>query len=461
MFAVIDIETTGGSLAQGSRITEIGCVIFDGEKVTEVFSTLINPECNIPPFITKLTGISNEMVQSAPRFFEVAEKLVKLTEGKIFVGHNVQFDYGHIKHEYKMLGYKYERDTFCTCRISRKLLPGYASYSLGNLTKLLSIPLENHHRAQDDAVATTEILRRLILEHGIKVITSLKKAGKEPDLNELLESNTLKELPEKTGVYYFYDHEGNIIYIGKANNIRKRVISHFRNKSASKTLHMRSLLADIDFELTGTELMALLIESAQIKKHQPRFNRSQRRLEYKFGVYASETKEGYTELSIDTIRSNIRPLAWFVSEKEAKSYLEKITERFNLCKRYTSLQQINGACFRHQLKMCNGACVGKEDVTEYNLRVRDFISTLEIPLPDVLLIDKGREEDERSAILVEDGIYKAHGFFIPAYISNPSEIKDNLKKVDFHPDFHHILRSAIHRKKYFKLIELDKVQELL
>ncbi|HNR20783.1 MAG TPA: exonuclease domain-containing protein [Bacteroidia bacterium] len=461
MFAVIDIETTGGSLAQGSRITEIGCVIFDGEKIVEVFSTLVNPECNIPPFITRLTGISNQMVENAPRFFEVAEKLVKLTEGKIFVGHNVQFDYGHIKHEYKMLGYRYERDTFCTCRISRKLLPGYSSYSLGNLTKLLSIPLQNHHRAQDDAVATTEILRRLILEHGIKVVTSLKKAGKEPDLNELLESNTLKDLPEKTGVYFFYDHEGNVIYVGKANNIRKRVVSHFRNKSASKTLHMRSLLADIDYELTGNELMALLIESAEIKKHQPRFNRSQRRMEYKFGVYDELTKDGYIELVIDNIRENTRPLAWFGSAKDAKTYLEKITERFNLCKRFTALQQINGACFRHQLKMCNGACVGTETPYDYNQRVQEFMSTLEIALPDVLLIDKGREEDEKSAILIEDGIYKARGFFNPAYITHPHDIKNHLQKVDFHPDFHHILRSAINRKKYFKLIELNKVQELL
>lgn len=461
MFAVIDIETTGGSIAQGSRITEIACILFNGEKITEVFSTLVNPECNIPPFITRLTGISNEMVANAPRFFEIAEKLVKITDGKIFVGHNVQFDYGHIKHEFKSLGYKYERDTFCTCRISRKLLPGYSSYSLGNLSRLLNIELTNHHRATDDAIATTEILRRLLIEHGSKVVTSLVKQGKEPDLNELLESDTLKDLPEKTGVYYFYNHFGDIIYIGKANNIRKRVFSHFKNKSTSKTLRIRSQLADIDFVLTGNELLALLIESAEIKKHQPQFNRSQRRIEYRFGIYNAENSNGYIELSVGDINRNIKPLAWFSTEKEAKTYLEKITDRFNLCKKYTSLQQLDGPCFRRQLKICNGACEGLETPNLYNERVLDYINTTEIKLPDALLIDKGREPDEKSAILIEDGIYKAHGFFNPAFVNHPDEIKELLKPVDFHPDFQHILKSAIHHKKYLKLIELNQMHELL
>jgi DNA polymerase III subunit epsilon len=460
LFAVIDIETTGGSIAQGSRITEIACIIFDGEKIVDRFSTLINPECNIPPFITGLTGITNEMVLSAPRFFEVAEKIVKITEGKIFVGHNVQFDYGHVKHEFKMLGYKYERDTFCTCRTSRKLLPGYSSYSLGNLSNALSIDLKNHHRAEDDATATAEILHRLIIEHNEKVVRSLVKPGKEPDLNELLESNALKDLPEETGVYYFYDHEGNVIYVGKAKNIRKRVVSHFKNKSAGKTLRMRAQLADIDFTLTGNELLALLIESAEIKKHQPQFNRAQKRTEYKFGVYDQMHKNGYIELVVDKIRNDVKPFAWFSSDKEAKIYLDKITDRYNLCKRFTSLQQTSGPCFRRQLKICNGACIDAETATDYNARVQEYINSLDINLPDVLLVDKGRNTSEKSALHIENGMLKAYGFFDPHFITNSFDIKEQLTPMGFHPDFQNILRSAIHHKKYCKLIELNHQPEM-
>lgn len=460
MFAVIDIETTGGSIAQGSRITELACIIFDGEKIVDRFSTLINPECNIPIYITGLTGITNEMVLSAPRFFEVAEKIVKITEGKIFVGHNVQFDYGHVKHEFKMLGYKYERDTFCTCRTGRKLLPGYSSYSLGNLSRALSIDLKNHHRAEDDATATAEILRRLIIEHNEKIIRSLVKPGKEPDLNELLESNTLKDLPEETGIYHFYDREGNVIYVGKAKNIRKRVVSHFKNKSAGKTLRMRTQLADIDFTLTGNELLALLMEAAEIKKHQPNFNRSQKRMEYKFGVYDQMHKSGYLELIVDKIRNDIKPFAWFSSDKEAKLYLDKITDRYNLYKRYTSLQRTSGACFRHQLKICNGACMNEESHGDYNSRVQEYINSLDINLPDALLIDKGRTSTEKSALLIENGMLKAYGFFDPHFISNAFEIKEQLTSIDFHPDFQNILRSAIRLKKYYKLIELNHQPEM-
>lgn len=161
MYAVIDIETSGGR-AQVDKITEIAIYIHDGEKIVDEFSTLINPETYIPPFITRLTGINNEMVTSAPKFYEVAKRIVLMTEGHLFVAHNASFDYRFIQEEFKRLGYNYQRQTMCTVQMSRKIIPGMDSYSLGNLCQNLGITINNRHRAAGDALATTKLLELLI-----------------------------------------------------------------------------------------------------------------------------------------------------------------------------------------------------------------------------------------------------------------------------------------------------------
>ncbi|HOI87387.1 MAG TPA: 3'-5' exonuclease, partial [Lentimicrobium sp.] len=161
MYAIIDVETTGGNFAS-ERLTEIAIYLHDGEKIVDEFSTLINPEQSIPFMITRLTGITNEMVAGAPRFYEVAKKIVEMTEGATFVGHNASFDYNFIRHEFKRLGYNFRRQTLCTVRMSRKLLPGLPSYSLGNLCEMLGIRIENRHRAAGDALATVKLLELLL-----------------------------------------------------------------------------------------------------------------------------------------------------------------------------------------------------------------------------------------------------------------------------------------------------------
>lgn len=165
MYAVVDIETSGGR-AQIDRITEIAIYIHDGEKIVDEFSTLINPEVYIPSFITRLTGINNEMVANAPKFYEIAKKIVLMTEGHLFVAHNAPFDYRFIQEEFKRLGYNYQRQTMCTVRMSRKIIPGMGSYSLGNLCQSLGIALNNRHRAAGDALATTKLLELLLIKAG-------------------------------------------------------------------------------------------------------------------------------------------------------------------------------------------------------------------------------------------------------------------------------------------------------
>ncbi len=164
MFAIIDIETTGNSYKYG-QITEIAVYQHNGQETTGFYSTLIKPEMDIPLFITRLTGISNEMVENAPRFYEVAKKIVEITAGRIFVAHNVHFDYRFVREEFKRLGYNYNRKTLCTVQLSRKLLPGHRSYSLGNICAAKGIEINGRHRAAGDALATTRLFEILVKEN--------------------------------------------------------------------------------------------------------------------------------------------------------------------------------------------------------------------------------------------------------------------------------------------------------
>jgi len=210
MYAIVDIETTGGS-SRIEKITEIAIIQHDGEKITGEFSTLINPERNIPYYITSLTGITNEMVGDAPRFFEVARTIVELTEGRTIVAHNAKFDYSFIREEFKSLGYNFRRDLLDTVTLSRKLIPGHKSYSLGNICSDLGIRIEGRHRASGDALATAELFR-LLMERDDLISSRnhrLIKNTRLSKLNPCLDPSKIEMIPEEPGVYYFYDEKGN------------------------------------------------------------------------------------------------------------------------------------------------------------------------------------------------------------------------------------------------------------
>lgn len=161
MFAIIDIETTGNNYKFGN-ITELAVYLHNGQKITNYYSTLINPGIDIPYYITRLTGIDNEMVKNAPKFYEIAKTIIELTAGCTFVAHNVKFDYNFIKEEFARLGYIFNRKTLCTVQLARKLLPGHKSYSLGKLCSDLEIDINGRHRAAGDALATVQFFEKLL-----------------------------------------------------------------------------------------------------------------------------------------------------------------------------------------------------------------------------------------------------------------------------------------------------------
>ena len=296
MYAVVDIETTGGKYNE-EGITEIAIYKFDGLKVVDQFISLVNPEKPIQPFVVNLTGINNDMLRNAPKFYEVARRIVEITEDCVLVAHNAKFDYRILRTEFKRLGFDFERRSLCTVELSKKLIPGQASYSLGKLVRALGIPLSDRHRASGDAQATVKLFKMLLAKDIEKNI--LKDAVKlEPKRQiDTRLVYILEDLPGITGVYYFHNEEGEIIYIGKSRNIKKRVTQHFTNEQR-RAREMQKEVSSVSFEATGNELAALLKENQEIKHNKPKFNKVLKKNIFSHALYHSTDEDGYINLKI-------------------------------------------------------------------------------------------------------------------------------------------------------------------
>jgi len=457
-YAIVDIETTGGS-PKTEKITEIAIYVYNGKKIVDEFVSLVNPEKNIPYYITALTGISNEMVTDAPKFFEIAKQVVEITEDKILVAHNASFDYKFIKSEFKSLGYDFTRENMCTLRLSRKLLPGHRSYSLGKLCADLGIEIENRHRAAGDAQATVQLLGLLLNQANVMDKREVLKQSISPHLRNLhpdLDKKTIDKLPEETGVYYLRNDQNQVVYIGKSKNIRKRVMSHLSNNGSRRSIELKESIAGIDFEITGSELIALLVESSEIKKHGPRFNRAQKRKTMQYGLYADKDEKGYFLLAIDKTanRINQSPETCFQNKAEARAILSKLIERHWLCQKLCGMYDTEGACFHYEIRQCNGACIGKESPDIYNKRVVKALSAFYYEQKNMLIIDKGRENHERSVVQLENGKYIGFGFLNTeeSYLQL-EDIRDCIRIYEDNRDIQQIIRTYLNRHEVEKIIK--------
>ncbi|MFD0762049.1 exonuclease domain-containing protein [Lutibacter aestuarii] len=436
MYSIVDIETTG----QGAKITEISILVFDGKKIIDEFTTLINPECHIPPFITNLTGITNAMVGSAPKFYEIAKKIEEITLDTIFVAHNVNFDYHIIQQEFKNLGFNFKRKKLCTVRLSRKLIPGLNSYSLGALCASQNITIKDRHRAKGDAEATTILFKKLLKldTYGSVFHSFLNPKSRQATIPPLLPKKIVDELSTKTGVYYFKNSKNEIIYIGKSTNIKQRVLSHFYDKS-KKEVAMCLEIENITFEETGSELIALLLESAEIKKHYPKFNRAQKRANESIGLFSYEDRNGIVHLAYNRLKLISNPLMKFYNETECRLFLEKLCETFELCPKYCHLQSNVSSCFHFQLKKCKGICRNQESTSSYNKRVQNAVASIKYNTENFIIKETGRTKKEAGIVLVVNGIYKGFGYInntkkatsITDYYNHIAAQKDNndVKKI--------------------------------
>ncbi len=455
MFAILDIETTGGSPAS-EKITEIAIYFHDGQKVVDEWSTLINPEKNIPYFITGLTGISNEMVASAPRFYEVAKEIVERTEDHTIVGHNVNFDYSFIKSEFKRLGFNFDRKTLCTVKLGRKYLPGHKSYSLGKLCKELGIQIHDRHRAAGDALATVKLFEMLLAQQkGNGEFAQISEpAGRYKNLNEHLTVNDIENLPEECGTYYFFDDKQQLLYIGKSKDIRHRVLSHLGNAKTKRALEMKQRIHSISFELTGSELIALLKESREIKDQKPMYNRAQKRSSFYWGLYTSRDDFGYITFRLQKISETADdPVTCYNNKKEAREAVTRMVEKNWLCQKLSGLYQTDGACFHHSIRQCNGACIQGEAVSAYNKRAELLLDSLKLDRGNVLIIDKGRSHDERSLVRIEKGMYMGYGYISvnDTYLSIDHMLECIKPELD-NRDIRQILKNWLKNNKVEKML---------
>jgi DNA polymerase-3 subunit epsilon len=450
-YAIVDIETTGGS-PKSSKITEIAIFVHDGKAIVDEFTTLVNPETNIPAYITSLTGISNEMVANAPCFYEIARKIVEITNDAIFVAHNVLFDYNFVRAEFKSLGYEYKRDTLCTVKLSRKLLPGYKSYSLGNLCSDLNIIIEGRHRAAGDALATTKLFE-MLLSHQQNIEPNGFTLNDYKDLHPLLNLDEIKNLPEECGVYYFHNENGEILFIGKSRNIRNRVLAHLANTESKKAQKMRSEIVSVSYEITGSELVALLLESEETKTHKPIYNRTIRKTSDNFGIFNYIDDQGFIRLKIDTLKSNDEnPILSFDRAETAKGFMRQLVDKYHLCLKFCGLYESLWHCFNYEIGLCYGPCAGKETAESYNRRVQHVIDHVLQFNPGFLIIDKGKNENERTAVLVKEGIYKGFGYFNTSCVNSQSEILECIEKANEDKDANQIIKNYIARNKVEKII---------
>lgn len=451
MYAILDIETTGGQFNE-EGITEIAIYKFDGHEVVDQFISLVNPEIPIQPFVVKLTGINNAMLRSAPKFFEVAKRIIEMTADCVIVAHNASFDYRILRTEFRRLGYDFESQTLCTVELSKKLLPEQPSHSLGKLVRALGIPMADRHRASGDALATVKLFKILLekdLEKEIvKDFIKLEiQKGIAPKLLDIV-----SKLPAKTGVYYIHNEKGNLIYIGKSRNIKKRINQHFTGTS-TKCKKIQAEVFTVTYDETGSELVALLKESEEIKINKPIYNRAQRKSIFELALYAEKDEKGYINLKLQKADGRKKEITSFTSIQEGKNALFRITSHYNLCQKLTGLYSTKTNCFQYSIKECDGACLGAISPEEYNARVQAFIEKNSFENQNMVLIDKGRSISERSAVLIENGIYKGYAFYDLNYqIHNIEILRNIIIPMQNNRDTKSIIQGHIRKNKTLKTI---------
>lgn len=454
MYAILDIETTGGKYNE-EGITEIAIYKFDGHKVVDQFISLVNPEIPIQPFVVNLTGINNEMLRQAPKFYEVAKRIVEITEGTIIVAHNASFDYRILKTEFSRLGFEFERETLCTVELSKKLLPDVKSYSLGKLVRELGIPMSDRHRASGDAQATVTLFKLLMSKDSKKEIISntVRMEPKRQLDSKLL--HIIEKIPGETGVYYMHREDGTIIYIGKSRNLKKRIVQHFTSDNR-KSKKIQEEVYTVTFEKTGSELIALLKESEEIKINKPVYNRALRRTLYQYQLNSYVDENGYINLKIEKADARKKAITTFSNFQQAKNALFKISETYGLCQKLTGLYQTKTACFSYTIRECAGACIGQESPEAYNHRITDFLQKHSFENKSMLIIDRGRTIDERSVVYIEKGTFKGIAFFnLNFQINNTEVLKSLITPMSHNRDAQHIIQSYLRKQKGLKIIELQ------
>ncbi len=464
--AFIDIETTGGRSFY-DRIIEIGILRVENNKLVKTYNSLLNPQTHLPKEIEFLTGIRSHDLEYAPTFRQIKDDVLETLDDCIFVAHNVRFDYGFLRNEFKREDISFSAKHFCTVRLSRLLYPRFTKHNLDALIERFGIPCENRHRALDDAKVLYHFYNKLQKEIPTEQLAEvIKKSLKKPSLPLKLPFKALENLPEKPGVYIFYGENGMPLYVGKSKNIRDRVHSHFSSDIHSPIeMNISQQVVSLETTTTAGELGALILESKLIKKLLPLYNRKSRIKRELVGLKSRIDSQGYQECYLEPI-STIQPedtetfLGFFKSKKQAKAFLTEASREYALCEKLLGLEKTKKDCFGFRLKRCNGACTGVEKPLVYNLRFLTAFSQTRIkswPFKQAILIEENEFDPDSIGV---EGVKE---YFIVnkwCYMGSVVVDKEGNKKTDFSkslvfdPDTYKILRQFIKNPNNRKKIRL-------
>ena len=395
---LLDCETTGGK-AIYHRIIEIGLLIIDSGVVIERWNTLIDPEVTLPEGIQTLTGITPSMLVGKPTFSEIAGLLLEKLNNRTLVAHNARFDYGFLKQEFQRIGISYQTKPLCSVKLSRQLFPQFKRHGLDQIIRRFNFVIKERHRAMDDAEVIYSFFRQVSQFYSTEEIAATcKELTANSALPPLIKKSTVDELPKAPGVYYFYDSNDKLLYVGKSVNIKQRVMSHFsQDHSNHKDQKINQRLAHISSQRTPSDFGAQLLESREIKNLFPLFNHRLRRVRKLVRYHTETNADGYLQVKIDTVNTDTSHISGqcglFRSQKQAKAQLEKLADQYQFCHRLLGLEHgaRNKACFRYQLNKCSGSCVGKDLPQNYNVRLKAALSAYQLqvwPWNSAILIEE-------------------------------------------------------------------------
>lgn len=422
--AFVDIETTG-AMSLYDRIIEIGIIRVEDNKIVRTFNSLLNPLTHLPPEIERLTGIKSQDLEGAPPFTSVRDEVEEILSDCVFVAHNVRFDYGFLKSEFRREEKSFTSKHFCTVRLSQMLFPEHRRHNLDAIIERFGFTIENRHRAFDDAKILFDFYSHLQKTIDPETLSSaVDKALKKPSLPKNLTASDVDSLPESPGVYIFYGEKRSPLYIGKSINIKDRVLSHFSSDLYSGSeMKITQQIHSIETMPTAGELGALFLESSLIKSMLPLYNKRLRLKKQLVVLKNKKDPDGYERVRIETVQDilpeDIKALqssddeegiiGFFKSQKQAKEYLLKIAKEYGLCERLLGIEKTSSECFGYRLGRCKGACLGEEDSLFYNLRFQGALSTLVIkpwPFPGPVMIEeKHPYEDKVEYFLVDRWCY--------------------------------------------------------
>jgi DNA polymerase-3 subunit epsilon len=403
-------EWTGTGSADGicGRVIEVAAIRVEGGKIVQSFSSLVDPETELPYFITNLTGITTNDLKGAPTFSQIADELEEILQGAVFVAHNVRFDYSFLKQEFKRLNRNFLPRQLCTVRLSRALFPEHRSHKLQSLIERYSFTYQKRHRAYDDAEVLWQFIKYIQVNVAEEIVeAAIAKQLRQPAIPKNIDQALVKDLPTGPGVYVFEDENGLPLYVGKSINIKKRVLQHFgRDHEDSKEFKISQAVRHIAAHTTAGELSALLLESRMVKDLQPVYNRQLRRIQKLVVVRLIPNEQGYLQASLEeasaeTMLGDPTLVAAYPRRGRAKDSLEEMLRQYNLCPKLLGLEKSSGACFWQQLGKCSGACAGRESAEQYNLRTQMAFGGRRVqawPFNGPVLV----QESEQGGIVVDD-----------------------------------------------------------